>query len=94
MRSIRGQRQSLTSRLIDKLSKHKRGRVEVRRSARQDRNRHKDKAANGPHKGTAVKQRQEGVEKGVDDKRREGEGDVDEELVPALGLVVLSDVLG
>lgn len=78
-----------TSCRVDEFAKHKIRSVVIWRCAREDRNRHKDKAANGPDKGTAVKKRQEGVHKGIDDKRCESEGDVDEELVPTLRLVAL-----
>lgn len=79
-----------TSCRVDKFAEYEIRSVVIRRCAREDCNGHKDKAANRPNKGTAVEKRQEGVHKGIDDKRCESEGDVDEELVPALRLVALA----
>lgn len=78
-----------TSCRVDKFTKHKIRSVIIRRCAREDGNGHKDKAANGPDKGTAVEKRQEGIHKGIDDERCDSEADVDEELVPTLRLVAL-----
>lgn len=78
-----------TSCRVDKFTKHEIRSIVIRRCAREHGNGHKDKATNGPNKGTAVKKRQERVHKGIDDKRCDSEGDVDEELVPALRLVAL-----
>lgn len=78
-----------TSCCVDKFTKHEIRSVVIWRCARENRNGHEDKAANGPDKGTAVEKRQEGVHEGIDDKRCESESDVDEELVPALRLVAL-----
>lgn len=64
--------------------------VVIWRCTREHRNGHKDKATDGPNKGTAIEKRQEGVHEGIDDKRCESEGDVDEELVPTLRLVALA----
>lgn len=79
-----------TSCRVDKFAEYEIRSVVIRRCARKNCNGHKNKTANGPDKGAAVEERQEGVHKSIDDKRCESEGDVDEELVPALRLVALA----
>lgn len=80
----------LTPSPVDKLGKHKLSRAVIGRGTREHRDGHNDETANGPHKGTAVDGRKNGVEKGVDDKRGQCETDVYEELVPSLRVVALS----
>lgn len=81
-----------TSCRVDKFAKHKIRSVIIRRCARKNRDRYEYKAANGPDKGTTVQKRQEGVHESIDDERCDSEGDIDEELVPALRLVALARV--
>ncbi len=82
-----------TSCLVDKIGKDKLGRAVVWRRACEHGDGDDGKASQGPDEGTAVDPGQDRVEESVDEKRYEGEADVDEELLPTFDVVALREVL-
>lgn len=74
--------------LVYELPVHERARLVIRRGARQDGDANDGESGQAPEEGRFRKQRKQPGRKGVDEQRDERKRDIDQELVPRLGLVV------
>lgn len=74
--------------LIDEVAVDKLARLVIRGRGGQDRNADDDEAGNRPEKGGLGEERQDSGHESIDDQGNESEADVNQKLMPGLGLKV------
>lgn len=91
--SQRPESKPLTACLVDKVAEDKVPRVVVAGGAGEDRNANDGKSGQRPGEGCLVEVRQNAVSESIDEESTDVVGDINQKLVPALGVVALMETL-